>query len=358
MLPRRPKEENNIKFKAGKRHLSEDSEATRPPKSRKGDQEVEEFQYTKRDYKTTEELAQAIESFTHEVEEPKSNEVTPPSGYRANSQNVRRIGSGGLRTSGRLDVPSASPSLLTEGEVTICDDSGQDLERQFLKENAKRIKARIYLPNKSIVEQVRNDLEADEAKLESAASPSRFFIPCTLLKEILSQETVGLIIKELYPDPATGMSKETLAPESPGPGTPSFRRTIAVLILIRRERDLHWFVRKEMHDSELPFDYRTLKEMTLTWALDWGPQDYRDFCERKHEVSPVFFAMSGFLQKARKKIVHYHFNQGEILPFTRKHWAEQGGFGEVMKYDLHQDQQHLRRYTVRPLEICRYLTYQ
>jgi hypothetical protein len=279
----------------------------------------------------------------------------PPSPEESTSQNVRRINSRllGTQTGSKPTAPSLSQastlSIVTEGGMTTCGDGGQNLERLFLKNNPRKISHRSYATAKSVVKSVRNDLNADETMLQSAANSKPFFIPCTALYSIMSQETVGLLLQELYPHEKLGkMNKEVLAPLLPG--APSFRRTIAILILIHKQADLRWFFQQDINDSELPFDFVEMKDpqskyTELVSQLGWENKDFRNFCRVRFEVSPIFFAVSKSDEK--EKIVHYQCRSGEVMPFTKHILTVRAGFGEVSSYNLHEDQQNLHRYTVR-----------
>jgi hypothetical protein len=270
---------------------------------------------------------------------------------KTTSQNVRRVNGNCLsvQMSSKPTTPSHSQSstlsIVTEGGMTTCGDGGQNLERLFLANNPGRVSHRSYAAAQSVVKIVRKELNADETKVQSAANSKPFFIPCTALYSILSQGTVGLLLQELYPGEKLGkMNKEVLAPLPPG--APSFRRTIAILILIHKQADLRWFFQQDINDSELPFDFVEMKDPNSKYAeLDWETEDFRNFCRVRSEVSPVFFAVSKFDEK--EKIVHYQCRTGEVVPFTKHNWTVRAGFGEVSSYDLHEDQQNLHRYTVR-----------
>jgi hypothetical protein len=275
----------------------------------------------------------------------------PPSPEETTGQNVRRVNSKllGIQTGSKPTTPSLSQastlSIVTEGGMTTCGDGGQNLERLFLKNNPGKVSHRSYAAVESVVKSVRTDLNADETKVQSAANSKPFFIPCTALYSIMSQETVGLLLTELYPGEKLGMmNKKVLAPLLPG--APSFRRTIAILILIHKQADLRWFFQQDINDSELPFDFIEMKNPRSKYAeLGWETEDFRNFCRVRSEVSPVFFAVSKSDEK--EKIVHYQCRSGEVVPFTKHNWTVRAGFGEVSSYNLHEDQQNLHRYTVR-----------
>lgn len=282
---------------------------------------------------------------------PSQSPKDPPSPSDITSQNLRRFNSQLLDTqsASRTTVPNFSQtstlSIVTEGGMTTCSDGGRELERLFLRSNPDRVSHRNFSTAKSIVRTVKKELNADKTKLQSAAGSKPFFIPCTAIHSIISQETVDLLLQELYPNETLGkMNKEVLAPELPS--APSFRRTITILILIDKSKYLRWFFRNDISDSELPFDFGEMMDPLSRYAeLGWEPEDFRNFCRVRSEVSPVFFSVSK--SEEREKIVHYRCHSGEVLPFTKQHeLAAKGGFGEVSSYDLHEDQQDLHRYTV------------
>ena len=259
-----------------------------------------------------------------------------PSSEEITGQNIRRVNSRllGIQTASKPTTPSLSEastlSIVTEGGMTTCGDGGQNLERNFLKDNPGKVFHRSYASVESVVKSVRRDLNADVTKVQSAENSKPFFIPCTALYSIMSQETVGLLLRELYPSENLGMmNKEVLAPLSPG--APSFRRTIAILILIHKQGDLRWFFQQNIDDSELPFDFIEMKNPNSEYAnLGWETEDFRNFCRVRSEVSPVFFAVSKSNQK--EKIVHYQCRAGEVVPFTKHNWRVRAGFGEVSSY--------------------------
>jgi hypothetical protein len=246
---------------------------------------------------------------------------------------------------------ASSVTVVTEGGMTTCDDGGHDFEGLFLKNNPHRIPHRSYASSQTVLERVRKDLNADGTKIRSAAGSRPFFIPCTSLYSIMSQETVGLLLQETYPNEDLGeTTKEVVAPLLAG--ARSFRRAFAILILINKQADLRWFVEKGIDDSQLPFDFDEMNHpsaefMELRVNSAWETEDFRRFCHTRLEVSPVFFSVSGPSNK--EKIVHYQCRLGEVLPFVEHEWTinKQGGFGEVTSYKLHEDQQNLHRYTVR-----------
>lgn len=245
-------------------------------------------------------------------------------------------------------------SVVTEGGMTICSDGGQELERMFLTRNPNRVSHRTYTEAKSIVKTIKKELNLDTTKLQSAVAPQPFFIPCTALHSIISQETVDLLLQELYPNKKLGqMNKDVLVPSLPS--ARSFRRTIAILILIDKSAYLNWFFEKDISDKELPLDFSEMQDPRSIYAelagFGWEPEDFRNFCRARAEVSPVFFSVSN--SDEREKIVHYRCRSDEVLPFTQQHGlTAKGGFGKVSSYDLHEDQQNLHRHTVRvPISV-------
>jgi hypothetical protein len=253
-----------------------------------------------------------------------------------------------LSSSSGLDVPpSVQPPTPTDGGLTTCDDGGHDFEVEFLKNNPTLIVARDYSMRRPVVESVRDDLNARGTKIQSATDSKGWFIPCTRLHQIMTYETIRLLLHECDPTLSEKLVREKAAKIAPSleSSTNPFRRVFAILILIRKPSAIFSFLENEIDDTQLPFyvDEEDRPPHDVFQIADWKDQDIRDFCQTQWEIWPVFFSVKG------EKIVHYECRRGEILPFVNHEWRfiKKGGSGEIACYGLHSHQQSLKRYTVK-----------
>lgn len=247
----------------------------------------------------------------------------------------------------------------TEGGLTTCDDGGRTFEADFLAENEDMVNERTYDSGHSVIEQVRDDLDATSVKLQSAIDPKSWYISCTSLHAIMTFKTACLLLHEID----AGMSQsyveqvaEEIAPPLSRRYATSFRRIFAILILIRKPKAILELHARSLDDSQLcKFDSEPSSGSPLHPMLEffrdakWKDGDIRDFCRVQWEVWPVFFSVTG------RKVIHYECRAGEILPFRKiNQKIMKGGYGEVACYELHPHQQTLVRYTVSILDLCTY----
>ena len=243
-------------------------------------------------------------------------------------------------------------STPTDGGLTTCYDGGRSFEADFLHKNQHLVKERKYNPNRSVIEQVRDELNANGVKLQSAIDPKSYYIPCTRLYSIMTYDTVCFLLHECDEE-MSRLDVERLAgdiaPRLSSNATTSFRRIFAILILIRKPKAILEFHARTLDDSQLPYNFESepSPESTphplsqLFQESEWKDGDVRDFCREQWEVWPAFFSVKG------KKLVHYQCRPGEVLPFQKiRQKIKKGGYGEVACYKLHPDQQNLVRYTV------------
>lgn len=278
-----------------------------------------------------------------ETERNKSIDLSPKGEHETTSLYERQLP---FLTPG-LDVPSAlQQSTQTEGGLTTCGDGGHGFEANYLRNNTELVVARDYSNHSSVIESVRDDLNARESKLESAASPNAWFIPCTNLHQIMTFETVYQLLGKCDPGLPESSIREKAARITPPfeSSLSPFRRVFAILILIRKESAIFRFLDNGIDDFQLPlyFDNEERPESDIFQIADFKDQDIRDFCRTQWEVWPVFFSSQN------GKIVHYECRRGEILPFMKHKWKlnKKGGSGELACYALHPHQQDFTRHTV------------
>ncbi|KAI1075881.1 kinase-like domain-containing protein [Whalleya microplaca] len=202
-----------------------------------------------------------------------------------------------------------------------------------------------------------------EARLQSAHGSDNWFIPKRKLQQEMRLEKVSLLLKECGSrnewDRVQLARKICDEPLDSHPVTgKSYRAVFAVLIRIGQHVKIHDFIKDGIHDSVLPLQrphgrnrVLALKE-TPTKALDvfkgWQREDIDNFYRVQWEVSPAFFAKEG------KKLSHYSFLPGHILPFVHTPAGPvgeedaghmRGHYGKLLTYNLHVDQQSLDRHT-------------
>jgi serine/threonine protein kinase len=242
------------------------------------------------------------------------------------------------------------PPAHMERALTTCDDGGHVFEADFLRTHPELIIGRDYSKRVPVLKSVRDDLNAGGTKLRSATEVQHtYFIPCTTLHQIMTEQTVRLLLRECDTTLATNVIHQQAAKIAPPLqfNLSPFRRVFAILILIRKPLVIFSFLKNGINDSLLPFelDEDDGPPHAIFTEDDWGDQDIRDFCRTQWEVWPVFFSGQG------EKIVHYECRRGEILPFTiaEQEWKlfKKGGNGEITSYQLHPHQQSLTRYTKR-----------
>ncbi|KZL81698.1 protein kinase-like (pk-like) [Colletotrichum incanum] len=271
-------------------------------------------------------------------------------------------------SSSGLQVPKTpkvkqSNTTITDSGPKSCVDGGRYYESLYLR-NRLTLRTgfhdmpetlpllRRYSGRKSVLRQVLVDLTGDDTVVQSAMNPKSAFVPCTILHDIMSFETVKLILQECFSEALwTTKDVQRIAPKDMN--TTGLRRIFAILIIIQKHSDILSLL---SFDSNIDDSYLMALDDTGTRSnatygqeqleaffvqQDWLPVEKKAFRRTQWEVSPIFFANEGGHD------VHYQCRSGDILPLIEHSNGihKQGGYGEVTSYLLHESQQSLKRYT-------------
>ncbi|KXX75719.1 Calcium and calcium/calmodulin-dependent serine/threonine-protein kinase [Madurella mycetomatis] len=288
-----------------------------------------------------------------------------------------------------LYTPSYDEKTRLLSDFTVCSDLGLDLEGQHIARVADSQKPISYDAVGSpdcLVQALRDDLEPTLSAFFGKSES--YFLPWTKLHRVLSADTVLRLLQHLnevatdrehyrdYDLPAlTAKIAPPLSKLGRGRGVNAqFRRTLATLILVRRESMIFSFVDAGLDDgSLLKIDFDGLEPASRTKRAHsalfdgWKPKEIKDFKSLRWQLSPTFFSVKrssgagaggelpGDLTDqdgTRVKRVRYKLRSiEEVLPFeASKRPAASGGFADVRFFRLHEDQQDFPRFTRRGKE--------
>ncbi|KAF6821744.1 protein kinase-like (PK-like) protein [Colletotrichum musicola] len=275
-------------------------------------------------------------------------------------------------SSGELYPP---PSSVVRSSTAITDsapkpnsDGGRDYESAYLRARYTRQSSSSGVPaspgrvytGPEVLSQVLNDLTKNSTVVYSALDTNRKFVPCTVLHDIMTFETVEMILGELFSKVEwTDRDVQRIAPKDRG--KTGLRRIFAILIIIEKHKDILHLLQFNtspgpdvtgLDDTHLPvlddaaFPDPTGVKSPLQAFFDeqkWLDRHQNRFREVQWELMPVFFGNEGGHD------VHYQCRSGDILPLIKHKDGilKSGAFGEVTSYRLHEDQQSLKRYTTK-----------
>ncbi|KAF6807390.1 protein kinase-like (PK-like) protein [Colletotrichum sojae] len=261
-----------------------------------------------------------------------------------------------------------SASTVTDIAPKPCSNGGRDYESTYLRARYNPPSSSDGIPasapprrdyrksKKPILRQVLIDLTSNSTVVQSALNPKSKFVPCTVLHDIMTFETLHLIFSEIFKQEQwTAQDIQRIAPRDRS--KTGLRRIFAILIIINKHYDILRLLQldQDLDDTYLPAlddpaHPSPTPEQTLLEDFferqDWIDREKTLFRQTQWELMPVFFGNEGGHD------VHYQCRSGDVLPLV-KHVGgihKQGGYGEVTSYLLHKDQQSLKRYTTRGAE--------
>ncbi|GAB1314521.1 hypothetical protein MFIFM68171_04731 [Madurella fahalii] len=282
----------------------------------------------------------------------------------------------------------ASETIRRVSAFTVCSDRGLGHEGQHIARVADSQKPINYDAVESpddFIQELRDDLEPTLSAFFGKSES--YFLPWTKLHSVLSTGTVLRLLQHLNKVAGDGERPQDcdlpalaakIAPPLSELGhgrgvNAQFRRTLATLILVRRESMIFDFVDTDLDDgSLLEIDFDGLKPAPSTENAyrilfdGWKPKEIKEFKSLRWQLSPTFFSVErrsgdggGELPSSLTdqdgtfvKRVRYRLrSREEILPFQpSKRPAISGGFADVRFFRLHEDQQDLPRFTRRGKE--------
>lgn len=158
----------------------------------------------------------------------------------------------------------------------------------------------------------------------------------------------------------TPSSPDQLQPrQTLGAPQKSFRKIMAILVLIGKPSKIRRFLKEDIYDADLPLYKQQVPNSTLRWELrsakgdpnsakmircfkGWKHHALSEFERQQWTVLTAFFAPGGMseLGRGRHPRVIHHWVLGEsvVLPFTHQEdCGSPGGCGQVMKVTIHPD---------------------
>jgi len=279
-------------------------------------------------------------------------------------------------------------------DFTHCDDSGRDLEGRYIFNVANEVESQsVKFKPDNLLGQVRAALEPN--LVSAVSNTDTYFLPWTRLHTVLSYENVKQLLSQLpnelfersrrHRKGDTSQLASRIAPplsllKDRKSLNGQFRRAFAALILVGREKMIYEFVKHRLNDGKLlnivldldPIKRSRDDRSIASLFADWTTRELKDFKRYRWELSPTFFSVKWEEEPStqagvhsqdvtyRKRVQYRMRNRNEILPFEECSYLSTepkdgveatGGYGVVSFYQLHQDQQHLPRFTVRLLSL-------
>ncbi|KAI1492617.1 hypothetical protein F5X96DRAFT_351528 [Biscogniauxia mediterranea] len=273
---------------------------------------------------------------------------------------------------------SRESTLVTERtRVASVYDGGYQLEQDYLQErleNDSDIEITDSSPFATENEESLED-ELHDVLVESVFLPGEpEFLPGDELRRLVCPRRVN----QLFADdqlriqlPSDHDSIGSLICPPLGSISPSYQRILTILILLGNNmfKQIGHFIMENVDDTHLPLkivrstEHRTEAlarssedETVLEFSLGWRRRYLKEFIRWQWQVSPTFFAVRN------EDIAHYECRKGEILPFMAVKQGQElpfwghdrtfdpadtsrAGNSVMFKYQIHEGQQNLRRYT-------------
>ena len=137
----------------------------------------------------------------------------------------------------------------------------------------------------------------------------------------------------------------------------SFRKIMAILVLIGKPSKIRRFLKEDISDADLPLYKLPVPNSTLRWELrsargdpkkmircfhGWKHHALSEFERRQWTVLTAFFAPGGMSELGRGRhpriIHHWVLGESVVLPFEyQDESSPPGGCGQVMKVTIHPD---------------------
>jgi hypothetical protein len=241
-----------------------------------------------------------------------------------------------------IPITQGEPSQLSERYLEICDDGGYTLryvtERDKQREPVLAAAGTPFAINPDLhghslelghdtakkLKQIAIDLRK---KSKTAYSSVAYYIPITDLEKILSRDTIRGILPALAKD--LGEEKfdayaDMICPPPASEDKPptSYRKILAILILMQKSDKIGDFVEGEISDDKLPLR-RIGEERPFKLGIkessdppkcfeEWGDHDIESFDTMQYQMLAPFFALG-----RGDRVHHYVLSDRRPLPFER-----------------------------------------
>ena len=164
------------------------------------------------------------------------------------------------------------------------------------------------------------------------------------MEELISEDAVIRVIQDGSPGAFTKEAVRDYARAVCDPKN-SFRKLFAILVLLRRGREIVNFVNAELSDRDLPLKAEPRNssgnlihmrraadpQAPLKCFRNWYAVDHEDFDKWQWTMLSPFFGKSD-----RRRVRFYALSEKDVLPWTRVFdEGRQGGFSDVYRIAIH-----------------------